>query len=41
MQKYYCKGGINYRTILIQVIHEKCKEVGVFAKQFFDGQAKA
>ena len=41
MQKYYCKGGINYRKILMQVKHEKCKGVGVFVKQFFDGQTKA
>ena len=41
MQKYYYKGGKNYRTILMQVIHEKCKGVGVFVKQFFDGQTKA
>ena len=25
----------------MQVTHEKCKGVGVFLKQFFDGQAKA
>ena len=40
MQKYYCKGRINNRTILIQVTHEKCKGVGVFGKQLFDGQTK-
>ena len=31
----------NYRTTLIQVTHEKCKGIGEFAKQFFDGQTKA
>ena len=31
----------NYRTTLIQVTHEKCKGVGEFVKQFFDGQTKA
>ena len=41
MQKYYCKGGTNYWTILVQVTHEKCKRVGAFVKQFFDGQTKA
>ena len=41
MQKYYCKGVTNYRTILMQVTHEKCKGVGEFVKQFFDGQNKA
>ena len=41
MQKYYCKGVANYRTILMQVTHEKCKGVGEFVKQFFDGQNKA
>ena len=41
MQKYYYKGGKKYRTILKQVTHEKCKGVGVFVKQFFDGQIKA
>ena len=34
--KYY-KGETNYRAILMQVTHEKCKGVGVFVKQFFDG----
>ena len=41
MQKYYCKDGTNYWKILMQVTHEKCKGVGVFIKQFFDGQTKA
>ena len=41
MQKYYCKGVANYRTILMQVTHEKCKGVGEFVKQFFDVQNKA
>ena len=41
MQKYYCNGETNYRAILMQVTHEKCKGVGVFVKQFFDGQTKA
>ena len=41
MQKHYCKGGTNYRTILMQVTHGKCKGVGVFVKQFFDIQTKA
>ena len=31
----------NYRTTLIQVTHEKCKGVGEFAKQFFDGHEYA
>ena len=41
MLKYSCTGGTNYRTILMQVTHEKCKGVGVFVKQFSDGQNKA
>ena len=41
MQKYYCKGGTDYMTILMQVTHEKCKSVGVFVKQFFYVQNKA
>ena len=40
MQKYYCKGETNYRKILMQVTHEKCKGVGVVIEQFFDGQTK-
>ena len=39
--KYYCKGGTNYRTKLMQVTYEKCKGFGVSLKQFFDGQTKA
>ena len=31
------QGWDNYRTILMQVTHKKCKGVGVFVKQFFDG----
>ena len=38
MRRYYC--GTNYRTILMQVKHEKCKGVCVFVMQFFDGQTK-
>ena len=34
MQKYYCKGWTNYRTMLMQVTYEKWKGVGVFVKQF-------
>ena len=40
MQKYYCKSKTNYRTILMQVTHEKCKGVRGFVKQIFDGQTK-
>ena len=40
MQKNYCKGGTNCRAILMQVTHEKCKGVGVFVKQIYDGQIK-
>ena len=41
MEKYYFKGGINYKTIVMQVTHEKCKGVGAFVKEFLDGQTKA
>ena len=41
MQKYYYKGGKKYRTILMQVTHEKCKGVGEFVKQIFVGQTNA
>ena len=40
MRKYCCKCGSNYKAILMQVKHEKCKGVGVFVKQFFNGQTK-
>ena len=32
MQENYCKGGTNYRTMLMEVTHEKCKGVGVLVK---------
>ena len=41
MQRKCCKGGTNYRTIPMQVTHEKCKGVGDFVKQFFDAQTNA